>query len=350
VGVDTNPLNEPGEPVRDFTATLVPGVDSTLRIGRGRLTGKTSLEYVHFNQTRSQRSANVNQEARAELLLNRITPYAVGTYLRTRQRPTPEIDQRVQQNSTSGGFGTGLRLGARLRMDIEGRRSRIRFGEGKHGVQEIAEALDRNVDLGSVAARFTLSPLTTFVLRTEVQRDRFRVSTERDANSISVLPGFEFKPRALIAGRVFVGFRRFDMLDEGLPDFAGVVGRIDAQYVWRESTLFALFAERNPEYSIASTEPYYILNAGTVSATQSIGLNWYAIGRVGESRLNYREFLPTLTDSRVDRVFTRGFGFGRRLGRDIRIGFDIDYVRRRSTIALNEYEGYRVGGSFSYGS
>src|SRR5687768_13743055 len=92
VGVDTNPLNEPGEPARDFTATLVPGVDSTLRIGRGRLTGKTSLEYVHFNQTRSQRSANVNQEARAELLLNRITPYAVGTYLRTRQRPTPEID------------------------------------------------------------------------------------------------------------------------------------------------------------------------------------------------------------------------------------------------------------------
>jgi len=92
------------------------------------------------------------------------------------------------------------------------------------------------------------------------------------------------------------------------------------------------------------------MDASEVNDVWVSGLNWYAIGRVGESRLNYREFLPTLTDSRVDRVFTRGFGFGRRLGTDIRIGFDIDYVRRRSTIALNEYEGYRVGGSFSYGS
>jgi hypothetical protein len=92
-----------------------------------------------------------------------------------------------------------------------------------------------------------------------------------------------------------------------------------------------------------------------VALTQIIGLNWYVIGRIGETRLAYRDFVsPDVIDlnrspARTDRLLRRGVGIGRRLGDDIRVGFDVDYVRRRSNVAQQEYEGYKFGGSISYG-
>ena len=46
----------------------------------------------------------------------------------------------------------------------------------------------------------------------------------------------------------------------------------------------------------------------------------------------------------------RGFGIGRRLGEDIRVSFDVNYVQRRTNVARSNYEGFRFGGSISYGT
>ncbi|MGH9172781.1 MAG: outer membrane beta-barrel protein, partial [Vicinamibacterales bacterium] len=355
VGVDTNPLNQAGESTRDFTFTLEPGLDSALRIGRGRLTAKTSVEWLYYNDASSQRSVNLNQEARAELVLNRVRPYVFGAYLRTRQRPTPEIDERVQQNTTNAGVGTRLLVGSRFRFDVEARRTQYEFGDGDHGDDDIANALNRDSDAGSLITRFVLTPLTTFIVRSEVQRDRFEFSPVRDNNSISVVPGFELKPSALISGLVLVGFRSFDPVDASVPNFAGLVGRVDAQHILRESTLFSLQADRDVVYSIETEQPYYVQNGARLSMTQVLGLHWYVVGRIGGVRLAYRDFVTPAAGSddassdRIDRVSIRGFGIGRRLGDDLRIGFDVNYVQRRSTIAASEYEGYRFGGSISYG-
>jgi hypothetical protein len=355
LGFDTNPLNQPGESERDFTFTLEPGLDSSLRIGRGRLSGKTSLEWLYYNESSTQRSINLNQEARAELSLNRVRPYVFGGYLRTRQRPTPEIDLRVQQNTTTRGAGTALFLGSRLRLDVEARRREFVFDKGEHGDLAVAQALNRDSDAASLAARFILTPLTTFVVRAEVQQDRFKFSAVRDNDSISVIPGFEFKPAAMVSGTVLVGYRRFDADDVTVPDFAGVVGHVDARYIFRESTLFNVVADRDVTYSIDVDQPYYVLNGGLLSMTHILGINWFVVGRIGETRLAYRDFVSpneggnAARSARTDRVFIRGFGVGRRLGEDLRVGFDVNYVRRRSTEAASEYQGFRFGGSISYG-
>ncbi len=353
VGVDTNPLNQAVAPERSVTATLVPGVDSWLRIGRARLSAKTSVEWLYFSRSSTQRSFNLNQEARAELALNRVTPFVAGGYLRTRQRPNLEVDLRVQQHTTTGGAGTGIRLGTRLRFEVEGRRSSLEFADGKYGNQAIAEALDRDSDLVGLSTRITLTPLTTFVVRTESVRDRFRLSPIRDSDSVSVLPGFEFKPSALIAGKVSVGYRQFTALDARVPDFGGVVGQIDAQYTLRQATRFAFKADRNIEYSIEDTQPYFVANGGSVQVTQVVGLNWYVIGRGGRTRLVYRNFVTGISDrsaGRSDRVDTSGFGIGRRLGDDLRVGFDVNHSRRVSTVKARQYDGFRLGVSISYGS
>lgn len=355
VGFDTNPRNQPGVDDRDFTFTLEPGLDSSLRIGRGRLSGKTTVEWLYYDEASSERSFNFNQEARAELTLNRIRPYAFGAFLRTRQRPTPEIDQRVQQNTVNAGAGTRLYLGSRLRLDLEGRRTQFEFGEGEHGDAVVASALNRDSDAGTLIGRFVLTPLTTFLVRSELQQDRFEFSPVRDNDSLLLMPGFELKPSALISGLVMVGMRRLDARDETVPDYTGVVAQVDAQHVVRDSMQLNLRVERDVVYSIETEQPYYVQNGGTLSVLQTLGLNWYVVGRLGETRLNYRDFLPAasaaagVSPSRRDRVQLRGVGIGRRIGQDLRVGFDLNYVRRRSTLASSEYEGYRVGGSISYG-
>ncbi|MGQ0737280.1 MAG: outer membrane beta-barrel protein [Acidobacteriota bacterium] len=355
VGVDTNPQNRPDATGRDLTATLVPGVDSSLRLGRGRLSGKTSIEYLYFDKSTTQRSFNVNQEVRAELRLNRVVPYAAGAIVRTRQRPNLEIDLRVQQHARSAGAGAQLLLGSRTRLDLEGKRSSFKYDEGSFGDASIGQALNRDSDLASVVARFALTPLTTFVLTTETVRDRFEFSPIRDSDSINVLPGFEFKPSALISGKVSVGYRGLAALDSRVPDFAGLIGDVDVQYVFREATQFAMSATRNIEYSIDDEQPYFVANGGMLQVTQMLGLNWFLTGRAGRTRLSYRNFVAALSPTsqpigRNDRVDLYGIGFGRRLGEDVRIGFDLNRMQRNSTVARRRYEGYRVGVSISYGS
>ena len=37
------------------------------------------------------------------------------------------------------------------------------------------------------------------------------------------------------------------------------------------------------------------------------------------------------------------------LGNSVRVGVDVAYYKRNSPLALREYDGLRVGGSFTYG-
>lgn len=354
LGFDSNPLNQSAGAERDFTVTVVPGVDSLLRIGRGLVSSKTSVEWNYFDKSSTQRAFNFGQEGAVALDFYRLMPYIGGGYVRTRQRPNLEIDERVQQYNISTHAGTAVRVGTRLRVDFEGRRNELEFGEGNYGDDAIATTLNRRVDVASVAARFTLTPLTTFVVRTEVQHDRFEFSPLRNSNSLTVLPGFELKPSALISGKVSAGYRRFHPLDTDVPDYIGLVARVDAKYILREATQFAFQVERNVDYSIELEQPYFVITGATLSVTQILGDAWYTAGRVGLNRLAYRDMVSSrpgvnFSGGRHDRVASYGGGVGRLLGSDLRIGIDVDHVNRTSTIASRAYEGFKVGGTISYG-
>ena len=63
---------------------------------------------------------------------------------------------------------------------------------------------------------------------------------------------------------------------------------------------------------------------------------WYTSGRVGLSRLAYRNFVATgvggEVPARMDTVDGYGLGIGRLLASDLRVGVEIDHVRRGSTV------------------
>ncbi len=204
------------------------------------------------------------------------------------------------------------------------------------------------------ALRVALTPLTTLVLAASSEDDRFEFSSIRNSRSVKVLPGFEFKPFALIAGKASVGYRHFDALNANVPDFSGVIAIVDVSYTMRDTTRLAVDFSRDVEYSFEVTAPYYVATGGTVSVTQALGTNWDLIGRVGRTTLAYQALsavtiVPVDASTRDDLVVMYGVGIGRRVVSNIRFGVDANWTQRSSVVAVRNYTGVRAGGSVTYG-
>jgi hypothetical protein len=353
LGVDTNVFNSADLPVKDFTASLAPGVDAWLRFGKALLATQTDVEWTYFKKAAGQRAFNTTQLARLEFDLARVTPFVGGGVITTRQRPNLEIDARVRQHRAITSAGARVEFGGRSRLDVDTRRERIDFGDDGLGSDELAATLNREVTEGGVAFRMDVTPLSTVVVRTGVSYDVFEYARLRDSNSVTVLPGLEIKPSALISGKAMVGFRHFNAKSEAVPDFSGVIAVVDVGYVMREMTRFGVKVDRNLEYSFQIDKPYYIATSANVDVKQALGPFWDVVGRAGRSTLAYETFTVDVGNAfgpgQRERLITYGIGIGRRLGDHVRVGLDIDHGRRRSDAERREYEGFKVGGSFTYG-
>ena len=352
IGVDTNVFRTAVEPAHDLTATFGPGVDTTMRIGRARLKVDSQLEWLYFRTFDQQRSFNFSEVGRVDFDLVRVTPFARGEYTQTRQRPTPEIDLRVQQLRTAAGGGIGIRFSPTFTIEPEAVVSTLTLDDSAPAVAFLADALNRRTQTIKVDGEWKMTPLTTFVLRTQMIRDEFERNPLRDSQSFSILPGLELKPLALISGHAFVGVKRFVPETPELPDFTGVVADVAVGWIVRDLTRFNVRVSRNVEYSFEAFEPYFLLTELSVEVRQALGYQWDVLGRAGLSQLAYQRVSlgeSTAESDRIDWVDLFGGGVGRRLGDNLRIGIDVDRVSRRSPLAFREYQGFRIGGSFTYG-
>jgi hypothetical protein len=355
VGIDSNVLNASGSPQRDFTATFAPGADLWLSIGRARLSSRTDIGWIYFRELADQRSFEVNQQERLDLVLARFVPHVAGGYLRTRQRPNLEIDARALRTTTSGDGGVLFRLGPKLSLDTAIAYRDFAYAE-EQAIENIrlATALNHTEQEVTGTVRYSVTPLTTFVVLFTDEHDRFQYSPLRDSNSTRIAPGFEFKPFALISGKASVGYRKFDALNSSVPDYSGLVAAVDVTYTARDATRFAFAFNRDVEYSFELTSPYYVSNGGGITLTQAIGTSWDLIGRVTRTTLSYQAVAGLAGEgleiaSRNDRVFTYGGGLGCRTAANLHFGVDADWTERSSLVAGRGYTGFRLGGSVTYG-
>ena len=200
--------------------------------------------------------------------------------------------------------------------------------------------------------RYDVTPLTTFVLKAATRYDRFETARDRDSDSLSLLPGFEFKPFALISGSAAVGFRRFTTRATDRPDYTGLIAAVDITYVARDTMKLGYRATRDVDYSFEPGQAFFLSSLQVVNVTQALGYDWDVVGRFTFGRLTYpggTVIAGELTPGRVERVRGWGTGLGRRLGEDIRIGFDVDFATRTSSLDARKYDGFRFGGSVTYG-
>ena len=352
IGVDSNVYNTPIAPQKDFNISAGPQVDSWLRVGKAYFSGQTLVGFTYFHKAANQRSTDFGQKGRLEYRTVRLTPHVAGAYLNSRERLNAETDARVPRTEIEAVVGVLFPIGVRTSLDVEVLRSTLRFDDEALGGTAFSHQMDRETNGATVRFNFLFSPLTTFVVRSDVRQDRFDTATERDSDSVAVLPGVEFTRDALLAGTAYVGFRRFAPGHEEVPDFSGLVADVNLRFTARERLKVAFKVLRDLDYSIDPLTPYFVTTGGDVTAHQGIGGGWDIAGRAGFTRLGYRALRSLEGFAALDRnddlrIF--GTGIGRTFANEMRVGFDFDHARRTSDVPTRRYSGFRAGGTVSYG-
>ena len=348
VGVDTNVFNEVSNPKSDFTAVFRPAADMWLQSGRVGLNARAQVSWNYFQHYASERYAGTDDRIRLEVQGSRFTPFGAASFLSTRDRISAEVDARVRRNEWTAGGGADVNLGAKLTARVAANRFEARYNQAE-GVGSFAAALDRREDWVGGSLRYRLTPLTTLVTDITGQMNRFVYESSRDADTLTILPGVEFDRAALVSGRGFVGYRRFDFLDPALEDFRGVVASVDLAYVLRSSTRFGFTADRNVEYSFDLVQPYFVSSGLGLRVTQQITERWSVSGYVSRRSLDYRAPLPAaLVPPRTDRVNYLSGTLGARISARTRVEGTAFYQRRSSIQIRREFDGLRIVSSLIY--
>jgi hypothetical protein len=353
-GIDTNVFNN-ADARRDFTLTLRPAADVWLPFGqRGLMTTEVSTEVVYYQTYGSERSINPGVRTRGEIFLGRLTPFVEGGDLRTRPRPEQEIDARSLRRETNAQAGLGVRLFSKISLELDAGHKAIAYDEdATYNNVRLQETLNRGTTTVGLAARYAVTPLTTLVLRTESESNRFEFSPLRNSDSWKVVPGVEFKPVALVAGSAHVGIKRFRPTDGSLQRFNGVVARTALSYTLQGATKFTVTAARDLTYSYERLQPYFVVATYGFSVRRQITGPFDATGSVQRDRYTYRDLLlPGATPAETERVdTTRGWSgsVGYRLGRSMRAGVGVMHRSRSSTsLRFRDYSGLRLITTLDY--
>jgi hypothetical protein len=316
---------------------------------------KTTLttDLVYYARFASERSIDPGVRVRGEVFLNRITLFAEPSRRRTRQRLNYEVDARAAREEEGIAAGASVRLSRAITMELGTHRGGLRFdGDETFNGTSLQETLNRTTDAASAALRVELTPLTAFVLRAERASDRFDLSPVRDADSVRIVPGLEFKPAALIAGTASVGFRRFTPRSASLAPFRGLVANAALDYTLGDSTRFAFTADRDVTYSYEPVQPYFVAGGyGLEVARRLVGRTDVAVG-ASWHRYSYRNLAGSAPADRAreDSLRTVSASVGYRVGRVRRLGFGLLHHRRHSNNATHrDYEGLRLMATAEYG-
>ena len=345
LGVETNVFNSV-EPEGDFVVAASPELDLWLPFQRRALVETTVAAHgEYFRRFAGERSLNPEARSRVDVVVRRLSFFAAGRWLDTRQRPAFEIDLRARRVASGVNLGGGAVLAPRLSVELEWLQERLRFdGDVFFEGTALAETLNRRERAGRAAVRWRRTALSTFVLAAEFRGMRFDESPERDSDNLIVTAGGEFHPRALVSGSGYVGLRQFKALGAAVTDATRVVARADLAFDLPGNMTAAVETERDIEYSFTRLDPYYVVTRYGLAVTRRLGGPFEVTGRIVRDVYDY---LGATGRRDVARNVSGTFGY--RLNETTRAGFRFGHVKRRSATARWRYEGLQAGLVFEYG-
>jgi hypothetical protein len=350
LGVDSNVFNSVN-PQSDFTMTVTPKADLSMRLGRARLTGAVKEDLVYFRKFANERSANTSFRGGVALPLTRVT-LSFGSEARNlRDRPGFEIDARSQRSERAHTAAAEIRAFGKTFVALSGSRSTVRFDrDAAYFGSSLARELNRTMTAAGVALRYQATPVTAVVVKLDRQQDRFEFSPIRDSNSTRILGGLQFDPFGLISGSATFGYRQFEPSSSIVPGYKGGVINVNVAYRASGSMRLGVQAGRDIQYSYDIDQPYYVQTGVEGSVQRQITGPFDATGRIGAQRLAYRGRIgASVPPDRADIIHVVGLGLGYRMGRAMRIGFDVDRQHRTSDLLTHGYSGLRYGTSVTYG-
>jgi hypothetical protein len=354
IGVDQNVFNDPPEesPKEDFTATIQPTVAAWLSVGRARVSASIKEELVWYQKYSSERSANTTYAAAWRLPLNRLVLQAGWKYAKLKDRPGYEIDTRSQRSEVGYNGSAEIRALSKTLFGITATRQSVNFAD-----DVVFRDVNLRDQLNSVSTtvgltvRHELTPLTSVSVNVTRDEDRFDFSPLRDSDSTGVVGAIALNSFAIIKGTASFGYRDFKPAFSSIPGYQGTVGAADLSYTLLGATRFAVTARRDVQYSYDNDQPYYIESGFDFSVAQQVFGPFDAVARFGNHDLAYRTRVfafPTTADG-VDNVKSYGAGVGLHLGKELRLGFNVDHIRRDSVVSNRRYKNLRFGSAVTYG-
>jgi hypothetical protein len=354
-GVDTNVFNEATQdsPKQDFTTTLSPAAETWFRMGRSWLDATAREDLVYYQKYASERSVNSYYKASWLIPFNRVSFTPTASFTHTRERPGFEVDARARRDEVGYGGTVEVRALAKTFVAVRATRFTASFDQSAEFLgTNLRDQLNRTVSEETLSLRHELTPLTSLTFEASREQDRFEFSPLRNSDSTRLSGGVKLDPAALIRGGVVVGYRDFQPLDGSLAGFRGTTLAADLSYVLLGMTRFAVKGTRDVQYSYDINQPYYLQTGVNLEVNQQIAGPLDAVARAGMARLDYRDRAGVVVavSNRVDHIQTYGGGLGYHIGRDTRIGVNVDQYERLSPLIGRQYKGLRYGIAVTYGS
>ncbi|HEX5475284.1 MAG TPA: outer membrane beta-barrel protein [Vicinamibacterales bacterium] len=357
LGVDSNVFNAATDEKSDFTFTVAPQANVAVAMAhRALITTTAAADLVWYAHYASERSVNPQVTVREETYLHRITLFAQEAYLNTRQRPNFEIDLRSQHLENDALGGVQYRVTPKIFVEVAGRREDTRYNaDAFFDGTSLEKTLNRKTTGGEATVRYARTPLTTIGVKYERLSDQFAFSPERNSSSYRVMPGLEFKPKALVSGFAWVGYRKFTPdRPEVLPAFGGLVADLGLSYTLLGATSFGVSYRRDLTYSYELYQPFFVNNEVGASVRRALGSRFDVLVSADRHRYVYQNLLALPSgvsplDQRVDTIWNYAGSVGYRVGHDGRIGLGVSYYERDSGLLPHDYDGLRVGTVLNYG-
>ncbi len=340
-GTDQNVFNDTVNPKDDYTFTIASRALSVTRLGLNELMFAVGSDYVWFKEQTSERAANASYSLRFNLSANRLKPFVGGERVRTRTRPSVEIDTRAQRLDHTALAGTNFNVSERTAISATVRYGDSRYDDGARfrGVP-LDDALNRTSWTYSGGVRYAITPLTTLAVNGNYSKDTFPHSRLRNAKFYSVTPSVEFSPEAAIRGTFSAGYQFFAPEDPELIDSRGLIfeGLLNWSILGR--TTFDLSARRNINYSYQDTEPMYLQTGARLMVTQRLFGSFSLQGSAERQHLTYQwqRGVPPAPGSqtREDTAHIFGAGVLVDLGRGFTVFVGAEKAQRRSVEDLRQ--------------
>ena len=353
-GVDSNLFYTPSNPIKDFTLTAGPAATFYVPILRAGsvpsppggqaisrrplvLTFYGSPQYVWYSKTQRERTWNYYFRGSAQLDLKNAFFSVDGVYSDARERYSTEIDIRPRRKELGYGGSALLKLGWKTSFAMGYRTVKYNYESIDYGGFNLRERLNRQESYANLSLYYQAAEDRRFFIDLEYGRYNFEFATEsalRDAESGAVFGGLEFSRLGRrIRGRLRLGYKKFDPLRAGTPEYQGLVG--DTLLSFRLAKMLSLRGSylRDVQFSIWFGDAYYIETRPGVGASlyplpflrldydYSRGQNRYPVAGGGGAGV-----------TRLDRYDIHSGALYYRIMKNTALGFVVSWWARTSNI------------------
>ncbi len=288
LGYDNNLFHESEEPQGSFTATLNPGVDLLLPIGKRNLLRLIEdLDLVYYAKDPPGFYMNNDASLLYDLYLNRVHLALGDQYVTRYQRQNDELDARVRRNNNLLFGDLLVDVSPRVQLGLTHESDKIEYDD--NSIQDpdipdtpdsVANILDRTERVNGVLLRYDALPRTAFSLRVRhTDYDFVDPDSTRQSSEMRYLMGAEFDPSGILNGELELGYSKFTAPRAEAQDFDGLVGNVNVTWKTKPWLHFRVTGVRDRLFSTYASNLYFLRRSLEGRFSLRIGgLGWLDLG------------------------------------------------------------------------